>query len=275
MQADQNLLFAFALTMMAGLSTGVGGLAAFANFARKEKFLAFALGLAAGAMIYISFVELLFGAMETFKEGGDNADEAYTRLAVMFIGGLIVTGLLGKLMESVTEKMGIKKSDLSNLTSDKSNGKKSKKLYRTGIVTAVALAIHNLPEGLVTFLTSMQDINLGIGIAVAIAIHNIPEGLAVAMPIYHATKSRKKAFFITLLSGLSEPIGAGIAYFLFFQNMDPEDFEVVNVFVASIMVYVAFFELIPTSIEMGHDNYSKWGLIAGLSIMGLSMIFLT
>jgi zinc transporter, ZIP family len=275
MQADENLLFAFALTLMAGLSTGVGGLAAFANFARKEKFLAFALGLAAGAMIYISFVELLFGALESFENEGDDPDEAYTRLAVMFLGGLIVTGLLGKLMESVTEKMGIKKSDLSNLTSDKSNGKKSKKLYRTGIVTAVALAIHNLPEGLVTFLTSMQDINLGIGIAVAIAIHNIPEGLAVALPIYHATKSRKKALVITLLSGLSEPIGAGIAYFLFFQNMEPEVFHVVNVFVASIMVYVSFFELIPTSLEMGHGGYSKWGIIAGLSVMGLSMIFLT
>ncbi len=275
MQADENLLFAFALTLLAGLSTGVGGLAAFTNFARKEKFLAFALGLAAGAMIYISFVELLFGALESFEDQGDDADEAYTKLAVMFLGGLIVTGLLGKMMESVTERMGINRSDLSNLTSEKSTDKKSRKLYRTGIVTAVALAIHNLPEGLVTFLTSMQDINLGIGIAVAIAIHNIPEGLAVAMPIYHATKNRKKALVITVLSGLSEPIGAGIAYFLFFQNMDPEAFEVVNVFVASIMVYVSFFELIPTSLEMGHGAYSKWGLIAGLSVMGLSMIFLT
>ncbi|WP_114750986.1 zinc transporter ZupT [Pleomorphovibrio marinus] len=275
MQADENLLFAFALTFMAGLSTGVGGLAAFANFARKEKFLAFALGLAAGAMIYISFVELLFGALESFQKEGDDAQTAYTKMAVMFLGGLVVTGLLGKFMESITDKMGIKKSDLSNLTAEKSNGNKSKKLYRTGIVTAVALAIHNLPEGLVTFLTSMQDINLGIGIAVAIAIHNIPEGLAVALPIYHATKNKKKALFITLLSGLSEPVGAGIAYLLFFRNMEPEVFDVVNVFVASIMVYVSFFELIPTSIEMGHGTYTKWGIIAGLSVMGLSMIFLT
>ncbi len=275
MVSDDNLFFAILLTLLAGISTGVGGLLVFSKHARKDKFLAAALGLAAGAMIYISFVELLFGALEAFQERGKDESEAYTRMTLMFLGGLIATGLFARLMVYVMDKLGVDTTGVEDLVDQDTDEGKSKQLYRAGIITAIALAIHNLPEGLVTFLTTMQDLNLGIGIAIAIAIHNVPEGLAVALPIYYATKSRKKALTITLLAGLSEPVGAGIAYFLFFENAEQETFEIVNVFVASIMVYVAFFELIPTAAKLNHPTRFKWGLIAGMTIMGVSLIFLT
>ncbi|TVP47925.1 MAG: zinc transporter ZupT [Mongoliibacter sp.] len=274
MEFDDNLIYAFVLTTMAGLSTGIGGLAAFSRHASKSRYLAFGLGLAAGAMIYISFVELIYGALDTFKEQYEDESEAYLRVTLYFIGGLIIIGLLGLLMSWLAGKFNISKENLAEIGSEKIDSQKAKGLYRTGIVTAIALAVHNLPEGLVTFLTTIQDVNLGIGIAIAIAIHNIPEGLAVALPIYHATKSKKKALLVTLGAGLSEPIGAGIAYFLFFENVDPDVFDVVNVFVASIMVYVAFFELIPQAQKTGHKSHSKWGLIAGFGIMGLSIALL-
>ncbi|EOZ95588.1 Metal transporter, ZIP family [Indibacter alkaliphilus LW1] len=274
MEFDDNLIYAFILTTLAGLSTGIGGLAAFSKHARKSKYLAFGLGLAAGAMIYISFVELIFGALETFKGNYEEESEAYLRVTLYFIGGLVIIGFLGVIISWIADRFNISKENLAEIGTKKLDSDKSKSLYKTGIITAFALAVHNLPEGLVTFLTTIQDINLGIGISIAIAIHNIPEGLAVALPIYYATKSKKKALLITLAAGLSEPIGAGIAYFLFFENADPEVFDVVNVFVASIMVYVAFFELLPQAYKTGHQSHSKWGLIAGFGIMGISIALL-
>lgn len=274
MDSGNQVLFAFLFTTIAGVATGIGGLVSFIKYARREKFLAFSLGLSAGAMIYISFVELLMASLNELTERFDS-ETAYTRVGGFFIGGLLASALIAKGMDYLMDKLGIMKIPMAEQSehSEKSN-KKTKKLYKAGIVTAVALAIHNLPEGLITFLTSMQDLQLGLGITIAIATHNIPEGLAVAMPIYHATKSRTKAFFISMLSGLSEPLGALIAYFIFFESMDSELLATVNVFVASIMVYVASFELIPSAYEMGHRTHTKWGMIAGIAIMGLSLIAL-
>lgn len=273
MESEQQVLFAFLLTTLAGLSTGIGGLASFVKYARREKFLAFSLGLSAGAMLYISFVELVFDSLLKLKaEVGD--ETAYIRVTVLFISGLLGSALIARGMDWVMDKFGILKAHVSDNPPEKTSPKKTKKLYKAGIVTAIALAIHNLPEGLITFLTSMQDIKLGLGVTVAIAIHNIPEGLAVALPIYHATNNKAKAFLISLLSGLSEPLGALIAYLLFFRGLDPELLATVNVLVASIMVYVAFFELIPSALEMGHKPHTKWGIITGITIMGISLVLL-
>lgn len=273
MDSDKQLLFAFLLTTLAGLSTGIGGLVAFIRYAQKEKFLAFSLGLSAGAMLYISFVELIVGSLDDLKLSNES-DIAYTKFALLFLGGLLASGLISKLIGMAMEDIGIFQSKPETQSLGTEEIKKKKKLYRTGVVTAVALAIHNLPEGLITFLTSMQDIKLGIGIAVAIAIHNIPEGLAVAIPIYRATKNKTKAFTITLLSGLSEPFGAAIAYFVFFRQVEQEYLVFVTILVSSVMVYVAFFELIPSAMDMGYKKLTSWGIITGMSIMGVSLVLL-
>lgn len=274
MESDNQLLFAFLFTTIAGISTGIGGLVSFIKYARKEKFLAFSLGLSAGAMLYISFVELILKSINDLSEK-TGSEAAYSRVAILFIGGLLASAIIARGMDFLMDKFGILKVPMAETTDDvERSPKKTKKLYKAGLVTAVALAIHNLPEGLITFLTSMQDLQLGLGITIAIAIHNIPEGLAVAMPIYHATQNKTKAFVISLLSGLSEPFGALVAYFLFFKYVDQELLATVNVLVASIMVYVASFELIPSAYEMGHKTHTKWGMIAGIGIMGISLVLL-
>jgi len=273
MEVDDIVIFAFFLTLLAGLSTGVGGLIAFIPYAKKDKFLAFGLGLAAGAMIFISFFEMLFGALEFLSEER-GFSTAFALVVLYFLGGVFIIALLTSIIEKVLKRKGLQKADLSEMTSDKKDNKQSKKLYRSGIVTAIALAIHNLPEGLVTFLATIQDVQLGIGIAIAIAIHNIPEGMAVSLPIYRATGNRKKAILITVISGLSEPVGAIVAYFLFFQDFSEAAMEVVNIFLATIMIYVSFFEILPTAFQLNRPSHTKWGLIAGMVVMGGTLVYL-
>lgn len=273
MEIDSIVIFAFFFTLLAGLSTGVGGLIAFTPFAKKDYFLAFGLGLAAGAMLFISFFELLFGALDFLKDE-IGLSSAFAHVTLYFLGGLLIITVVTSLGELLLNKKGLKKAQLSNISSDKQDIKKSKKLYRSGIVTAIALAVHNLPEGLVTFLATIQDVQLGIGIAIAIAIHNIPEGMAVSLPIYRATGNKRKAIFITIIAGLSEPFGAIIAYFLFFQDITEEAMEIVNVFLATIMIYVSLFEILPTAFQLDHPQYVKWGLMFGMAVMGGTLIYL-
>ncbi|KEO73742.1 zinc transporter ZupT [Anditalea andensis] len=273
MELDSTLYFAFFLTLLAGLSTGVGGLIAFTPYAKKDNFLAFGLGLAAGAMLFISFFEMLYGALDFLTEQrGFSA--AFTMTSLYFLGGLMVIAIITEAVEYILKNKGIKTSDLSGITSNEKNNGSSKKLYRSGIVTAIALGVHNLPEGLITFLATIQDVQLGIGIAIAIAIHNIPEGMAVSLPIYRATGNKKKAIGITFLTGLSEPIGAILAYFLFFQNVGEEAMEVVSIFLATIMIYVSLFEILPTAFQLDHPHHTKWGILVGMVIMGLTLSYL-
>lgn len=273
MEIDSTVAFAFFLTLLAGLSTGVGGLIAFTSYAKKDYFLAFGLGLAAGAMLFISFFDMLFRALDFFADER-GFSSAFAMVTFYFLGGLFAIAVITTIIEYVLKKKGLKTADLSNLSSEQKGGEKSKKLYRSGIVTAIALAVHNLPEGLVTFLATIQDVQLGIGIAIAIAIHNIPEGMAVSLPIYRATGNKKKAVLITILAGLSEPVGAILAYFIFFQGFSESDMEIVNIFLATIMIYVSFFEILPTAFQLEHPNHTKWGLLVGMVVMGVTLVYL-
>ncbi len=149
---------------------------------------------------------------------------------------------------------------------------KDKKLMRMGLFTALAIAIHNFPEGLATFTAAITDPNLGIAIAVAIAIHNIPEGIAVSIPIYYATGSKKKAFWLSLSSGLAEPIGALIGYLLLMPFLGPTVFGILFAGVAGIMVFISLDELLPAAEEYGEHHLSIYGLIAGMAVMALSLL---
>ena len=150
--------------------------------------------------------------------------------------------------------------------------KKQQKLLRMGIFTALAISIHNFPEGLATFMSALQDPQIAIAVAIAIAIHNIPEGIAVAMPIYYATGNRKKAFLFSFLSGLTEPIGALIGYLIFLPIMSDLVFGIVFASVAGIMVFISLDELLPASREYGKPYLSMYGLIGGMLIMALSLL---
>ena len=262
-----NILLAFLLTLGAGLATGIGSaIAFFANHTNK-KFLSFALGMSAGVMVYVSFVELLYDSQESLSELLGGKDGKIIS-AVSFFGGMLLAALIDKLVPSAENphEMQLIENMHKNPPHD------PKKLMRTGILTALIIGIHNFPEGIATFMASLDSPQIGIAIAAAIAIHNIPEGIAVSVPIYYATKSRKKAFWYSFLSGLAEPIGALAAYFILMPFMSPLMLGAIFAIVAGIMVYISFDELLPAAEEYGEHHVSIYGLVAGMVIMAVSLI---
>lgn len=185
--------------------------------------------------------------------------------AAGFFAGILIIALLDKAVPENTNPHEVHKPE------DYDN-QKNKKLMRTGLMTAAALAIHNFPEGFATFLSGLQDPSLAIPVAVAIAIHSIPEGIAVSVPVYYATGSRKKGFWLSFASGLSEPLGALIGWLVLRNFLTDTVFGVVFAAVAGIMVFISFDELLPTAEEYGEHHHAIYGLIAGMAVMALSLL---
>ncbi|PLX24681.1 zinc transporter ZupT [Candidatus Parcubacteria bacterium] len=264
---EQNFLLALGLTFFAGIATGIGSLMAFLSKKFNPKFLAGSLGFSAGVMIYVSLVEIFVKARDSLSlVYGDKNGYLYT--VVAFFAGIALVAIIDKLIPSFENPHEISNIRESNYDSPEKN----KKLLRMGMFSALAIAIHNFPEGLATFIGALSDPALGISIAVAIAIHNIPEGIAVAMPIYYATKSKKKAFWLSFLSGLVEPIGALIGYFLFRSFFGDATFGIIFASVAGIMIYISLDELLPTAEEYGHHHVAIGGLILGMLVMAISLV---
>lgn len=260
-----NILFALGLTVFAGLATGVGSLMSFFSRKFNPRFLAGSLGFSAGVMIYVSFVEIFVKARDALSAFyGDKTGYIYTTIA--FFSGVALIALIDRLIPSYENPHEIKNIDHSG---DK---EKDPRLMRMGMFSALAIAIHNFPEGLATFMGAMADPTLGVSIAVAIAIHNIPEGIAVSAPIYYATKSRKKAFWLSFASGLAEPVGAIVGYFLLRNIFNEATFGLIFASVAGIMVYISLDELLPTAEEYGEHHIAIGGLIAGMVVMSLSLL---
>jgi ZIP family zinc transporter len=271
---SSNVAFALLLTLFAGLSTGIGSAIAFVAKRTNTKLLTLSLGFSAGVMIYISFVEIFQEAKESLINHYNEFDGTlYT--VVAFFGGMLLIAIIDKFIpsfENPHEMRGLEAMD------NKVEAKRYNKLYRMGLMTAVAVGIHNFPEGIATFMSAINDPALGIAIAIAIAIHNIPEGIAVSVPIYYATGSRKKAFFYSFLSGVSEPVGALLAYLALtpFLNSGNSEviFGVILASVAGIMVFISLDELLPSAEEYGEHHIAIYGLTAGMVVMALSLLFL-
>lgn len=264
----ENILFAFALTLFAGLSTGIGSALAFFTKKTNTKFLSVALGFSAGVMIYVSMIEIFVKAQESLigelgKKGGSWATVGAFFMGIFFIA------VIDKLVPSAENPHEIRKVEDVN---GKSESIDRGKLMRMGMFTALAIAIHNFPEGLATFASAIKDPKLGIAIAVAVAIHNIPEGIAVSIPIYYATGDKKKAFKLSFLSGLSEPVGAILGYLILYRFFNDVVFGVLFASVAGIMVYISLDELLPTAREYGEAHLSIYGLIAGMMVMSVSLL---
>lgn len=254
------IFFAFSLTFFAGISTGIGAILCLLYKKFNPKFLGIMLGISAGVMLYVSFVEILVKAKTSLSiTFGEKLGYSYSVLG--FFIGIFIIIFIEKLIPHEHENNETKTVETSE-----------KKLLRLGLFSALALSIHNFPEGLATFLTALEDPTYGISIAVAIAIHNIPEGIAVAIPIYYATKSRKKAFWYSFLSGLTEPIGALIGYFFLLQFVDESIFGIIFAGVAGMMVYISINELIPTAKEYAGKKLSTFGIVIGMLIMAISLI---
>jgi ZIP family zinc transporter len=269
-----NVLYAFMLTAFAGLSTGIGSTIAFMARSTNTKLLTVSLGFSAGVMIYISFVEIFVEAQSSFIEiFGNFTGTLYTISA--FFGGILLIALIDKLIPSFENPHEM--HTLEEMGSQ--DGKaQTKKLYRTGLLTALAVTIHNFPEGIATFMTVIHDPRIGLAIAIAVAIHNIPEGIAVSVPIFYATGSRKKAFCYSFLSGLSEPLGAFITYLVFMPFITSDNsgvlFGASMAAVAGIMVFISIDELLPSAEEFGEHHWGIWGLIGGMFVMAVSLLLL-
>lgn len=264
-----TVLIAFGLTLFAGLATGIGSAIAFFSKRTNTSFLSVALGFSAGVMIYVSFVEIFFKARVSLMEEMGSEIMGTWATVLSFFLGILVIALIDKLVPSFENPHEVRRVEEMDQIKE---AKKFRRLYRMGLFTALAIAIHNFPEGLATFASALKDTSIGIPIAIAIAIHNVPEGIAVSIPIYYATGSRKKAFFYSFLSGLSEPIGALLGFFIFYWFFNDLIFGILFAAVAGIMVFISLDELLPTAREFGKHHLSIYGLIAGMGVMALSLL---
>ena len=197
---------------------------------------------------------------------------------IAFFIGIAVIALIDKVIPSYENPHEMKNLSKDAARIDKGKGAKdvpqNAALLRMGLFSALAIAIHNFPEGLATFMAAINDPTLGVSIAVAIAIHNIPEGIAVSVPVYYSTRSRKKAFWLSFLSGLSEPVGALIGYFILRSFVSDAAFGMIFASVAGIMVYISLDELLPTAEEYGEHHIAIGGLIGGMAVMAVSLLLL-
>ncbi|MEZ4601659.1 MAG: zinc transporter ZupT [Syntrophotaleaceae bacterium] len=299
----QEVWFALGVTLFAGMATGIGSIIAFVAKRQNFRFLSIATGFSAGVMLYVSFVEI-------FPKGADALIGSYGDYwghwinVASFFGGILLIGLVDALIPAAENPHEIPSEaetaplrnpraphpDFSDVSSvyEKSeivgfhdHSARGHKLMRMGLFTALAIGIHNFPEGLATFLATLEDPSVGVAIAVAIALHNIPEGISVSVPIYYATGKRRKAFFFSFLSGLAEPVGALFAYVIlgFFLGGEPGEIpsQVMGFLfggVAGIMVYISLDELLPTSRAYGKGHDSLLGLLGGMVVMAMSLLLM-
>jgi len=289
---------AFGLTLFAGLATGIGSVIAFTAKRTNYRFLSVSTGFSAGVMLYVSFVEIFYKGLDALTAAYGEYWANWINVG-SFFGGMLVIGLIDNLIPSAENPHEIhgetETAPLHNPSAvlpvfdavalDKEAGLhdhsgQSHKLMRMGLFTALAITIHNFPEGLATFLAALKDPQLGLAIAVAIAMHNIPEGISVSVPIFYATGNRKKAFIYSLLSGLAEVVGAGIAYLamrIFVADSGDIPSQVMGILfagVAGIMVYISLDELLPTSRAYGKGHDSLFGLVGGMAVMALSLLLM-
>lgn len=298
-----DLWVAFGLTLFAGLATGIGSVIAFTARRTNYRFLSIATGFSAGIMLYVSFVEIFPKGSAALAMTYGNYWGPWVNVASFFIGMCLI-GLLDYLIpaaknphethsEAETAPLHNPAAPVPNFAAaagagaqepapgTHNHGQGNGNLLRMGVMTALAISIHNFPEGLATFLAALEDPALGMAIALAIALHNIPEGISVSVPIFYATGNRRKAFIYSLLSGLSEPVGAGIGYLLlrFLAGgetgaIPSQAMGILFGGVAGVMVYISLDELLPTSRAYGKGHDSLLGLLAGMLVMALSLLLM-
>jgi len=268
---DQRVLVAFALTLVAGLSTGLGSLISLYARRTNTRLLSIALGFSAGVMVYVSLVDMLVTARNLLVEQLGGRSGHAIAVVSLFVG-MLVAAMIDKLVPAAENPHSFRKVEDMAEAAHSEEDPRTGKLLRMGFLSALAIAVHNFPEGIATFVASMKDVNLGIAIALAVAIHNVPEGLAVAVPVYYATDDRKKAFCYSFLSGLAEPAGALAGFLILMPLLSDAVFGVIFAAVAGIMVFISFDELLPTAEEFGEHHLAIYGLISGMAVMAVSLI---
>ncbi len=256
---------ALGITLLAGLATGIGGILSTMWRNPGPRFMAGALGISAGVMLYVSFVEILPEGFEQLGEAFGEKSGHWLAVAAFFVGILVIAIIDRVVPEPINphEPAGLDDPKLA---------RERQKLLKMGTLTAIAIALHNFPEGFATFIAALEDPKLAIPVAIAIAIHNIPEGIAVAVPVHQATGSKKKALWWTFLSGFAEPAGAIVGYLLLMPFLGPAAMGFAFAAVAGVMIFISLDELLPTAIATGRHHTAIYGVIAGMGVMALSLL---
>ncbi len=252
---EQEALFALGISLIAGLSTMLGTVVIFVGESRNEKLLTTSLGFAAGVMLSISFSDLLPQARDLI------ATEKGAQMGIVYMDLFLVIGVFMALGLDYL---------VPHEAADDVKDRQHQDLFRVGVVSTLAIMLHNFPEGIATFMAGYSDTTLGVSLGVAIALHNIPEGVSVAMPVYFATKDKGKALKFTFISGISEPIGALLVFFVLRPFLNGFVIGASFALVAGIMLYISIEELIPSSRQYGHNRLALFSTFAGLVLMPLS-----
>lgn len=261
---DSNFITALLLTLVAGAATGVGGVIILFTKKFSSKLLSASLGFSAGVMLFISLTELFPEASSTLGElYGDQKGMLFT--IISFFCGIALIAIIDNLIPERENP-----HEYSSVQQDN----ESSKLMRLGIFSIIVIAIHNFPEGMATFITAMEDPQVGYSIAMAVAIHNIPEGIMVAIPIYYATHKKGKAIGNAFLSGIAEPIGGILGYFLLSRFFENSMSGIMLGIVAGIMTYISLDELLPTAEKYGEHHTAIIGVIAGMAVMAISILLI-
>lgn len=265
---------AFFLTLLAGLSTGFGALLAFFSKAKSHTFLSIGLGFSAGVMVYVSFVEILAKSKMAFSTAYTSPIIGESLALLCFFSGIGISALIDRFIPEDVNPHEPKSHKELRVLKEEHTGIviQDSALKRTGIFTALAIGIHNFPEGFATFIAALDNVHIGMSIALAIAVHNIPEGMAVSLPIYHATGNRKSAFWYAFISGLAEPIGALVGFFLLLPVMGELSLGITFGMVAGIMVYISFDELLPSARVYGNAHTTILGIVLGMMVMAVSLV---
>lgn len=267
---NSNILLALGLTFIAGMATGIGSLLALLLRKTSNRFLAVSLGFSAGFMIYVSFVEILDQARISLVNYWGRQQGSWITI-VAFFAGVFLIAIIDRLVPEIENPHQMRHVEEMDPASAACNIVRNERLMRVGLMSALAIGIHNFPEGLATFASTMQRPSLGIAIAIAIAIHNIPEGIAVAIPIFCATGSRRTAFRMSLMSGLSEPLGGLLGFVLLRPFLNDMTMGLLFAVIAGIMVYISLDELLPSAHAYGSPHLAIYGLIAGMMVMAVSL----
>ncbi len=264
MNLPENYGIALLMTLFAGLATAIGGGIAFIVKKNNLKALSIGLGFSAGVMIFLSFNEIIPEAAQMLSV---NFPNDYNWIVyVGFIIGIITAILIDYFLPDHIDTEELLNPDAPSLHRHR--------LKRAGIFTAIAICVHNFPEGMATFLTTTQNITLGLSVALAIAIHNIPEGIAVALPMYQVTGKKRYAMLYASLSGITEPIGALVGMFIFGIFLPQALVGALMAAVAGIMIYISFDTLLPLAKEYGSWHLSMIGIVSGILFIWVSLILI-
>lgn len=246
---------AFLLTTMAGFSTLIGTIPIFIKFKNVDKIISGALAFAAGVMICVSITDLIPESINMLNDGFNGFFTVLLSFIFILVG-IFISNFISKMLPDVDYK------ELSN-----------KKLYKVGIISMLAIILHNIPEGIATFITTTKSTSLGLSLTIAIALHNIPEGISISIPIYYSTQSKLKAIFYTFISALSEPLGAILTYFFLFKYINNTILGLIFSLIAGLMIHISIVELIPESINHKYNKISMIFFVIGIIFMLIKFLF--